>query len=601
MARPLVKKNDVLWARTLLPDTSWDDPALVTHRVIGAVEVYQHGRLVYRSSDPTARPEARFEYNRLHFISVDTAGDDRRVFFRIDSDDRKFIGTDLPVYLVSKRSYVQAFVKRFGGRAILGVFLIWLGIVAFAVYFFRRKEESLPHLSFGGLSLTAGTFELLGGWVAAVLIDAPVLTYYLFPIGLLFFPVGVFRFLEFFIASRFQKTVRLLWQLHLAYAVLAVVFELTGVTTLAVMLDILIFALSLSIFISLLLIAKTAWEGNIESKIFGVGYGLLGLTALIDLGGRMEILPDFGGTFHFGLFALVVCLGLVVERRYANALVQLKDYSHNLEEKVEARTEDLRKKNVELEVTLRELEETQEQLVLSEKMASLGNLAAGIAHEVNNPIGAMNAAADVSGMCVDRIDALASGDLGALKKTLRILRENVGVVRTAGNRVAGIVQSLKEFASLDRAELQVTDIHADLDNNLVLLEHELKDKVEVVKDYGDVPPMECYRGELNQAFMTLLTRAARDIEESGTLTIRTSRADDEIFIEISDTGKGLSGEEKERLFDFSFNRQGDRVGMSTGLTTVQNIVRKHNGEIRLESEVGQGTKVTMVLGSGPKA
>jgi signal transduction histidine kinase len=451
------------------------------------------------------------------------------------------------------------------------------------------------------LSLTAGTFELIGGWVWAVLVDAPVLAYYLFPISLMFFPVGAFKFLEFFISHRYQKAVRHLWQFHLAFAGFSVAFELTGITTLSAMLEYFIVVMSVSIFVTLLFIAKTAWEGSVESKIFGIGYGMLGLTALIDMGGQMEFLPDTGGTVHFGLFALVVCLGVVVERRYANALVQLKDYSRNLEEKVEARTEDLRRKNVELEDTLRELEATQEQLVLSEKMASLGNLAAGIAHEVNNPIGAMNAAADVSGMCVDRIDALAPGDEGALKKTLGILKENVRVVRSAGNRVAAIVQSLKEFASLDRADLQVTDIHADLDNNLVLIEHELKDKVEIVKDYGDVPPRQCYRGELNQAFMTLLTRAARDIEESGTITIQTSQVDDSILIEIRDTGKGLSSKEQARLFDFSFNRQGDRVAMSTGLSTVQNIVRKHNGEIRVESEIGKGTKVTMVLGSDPKA
>ena len=537
----------------------------------------------------------------MHFVSLAPPGADRRLFIRIYSNDRKFIGTDLPMYLVSERSYVQAFVKRFGGRAILGVLLVWLGIVSFAVYFFRRKEESLPHLSFGALSLTAGTFLFFGDWLAAILIDATVFKYYLVPVSLLLFPVGLYRFLEFFIAPRFRKTIRRLWQFHLAYAVVSIALELAGVTTLGVMVDFFVVVMSLSIFISLLLIAKTTREGNIESKIFGVGYGLLGLTSLIDLGGRMELLPDFGGTFQFGLFALVVCLGLVVERRYANALVQLKDYSHNLEEKVEARTEDLKKKNLELEETLRELEDTQEQLVLSEKMASLGNLAAGIAHEVNNPIGAMNAAADVSEMCVDRIEALASGEDPALKKPLGILKDNVRVVRTAGNRVAGIVQSLKDFASLDRAELQVTDIHADLDNNLVLLAHELRDKVKVVKEYGDVPPMECFRGELNQAFMTLLMRAAHDIEDAGTLTIRTSQASDGVQIEITDTGRGITPDELHHLFDFSFNRQGGRVGMSTGLMAVQNVAQKHRGKVQVESEVGEGTKVTLHLGSGSKA
>ncbi len=101
--------------------------------------------------------------------------------------------------------------------------------------------------------------------------------------------------------------------------------------------------------------------------------------------------------------------------------------------------------------------------------------------------------------------------------------------------------------------------------------------------------------------MTLWTRAARDIEGKGTITIRTSQADDAVHIEISDTGRGMTRNEVDSLFDISFNRKGDRVGMSTGLTSVQNIARKHHGEVRVESEVDRGTKVTMVLGPGPKA
>ncbi len=596
------KQDSMIWLRTRLPAFSWNDPALVTYHIFGAFEVYQGERLVYRSGELTAEPTNKYEQTKAHFISLDPTAETNVLFFRLFFAQRRFIWAEQPIFLVSKATYVKEFVKRFAGRAILGVLLLVLGVFVLAVHGLRRKQESLPHLSFALLSISAGIFEILGSWLAVILIEAPVLSYYLWPAAALLFPVGLFRFLEQTIGAGPKKVLRRLWQIHLVGAAIGFLLEILNVVPLPIVMDHFTYLAALTVTVSLALIARAAWKGNTEAKILGAGYGLLGFTGLWDVGWQMGILPDLGGVFHYGLFAFVISLAFIVERRYSDALRSLEDYSHNLEEKVALRTEDLKNKNEELEETLRQLEAAQDQLILSEKMASLGNLAAGVAHEVNNPIGAMNAAADVSERCVKKInESLEENQTpprGKLQKTLEILKDNVRVIKAAGGRVSKIVQSLKNFAALDQAELQRTDIHQDLDNTLVLLEHQLKDRVEVVKDYGEIPPVECYRSQLNQVFMGLLRFASNAIEEAGTMTLRTRSVNDAVEIELTDTGRGMPPEEVNQLFDFSFSRRGSRVAANAGLSIVRDIIERHGGTIKVRSEVGQGTTVTVKLPLG---
>jgi len=201
----------------------------------------------------------------------------------------------------------------------------------------------------------------------------------------------------------------------------------------------------------------------------------------------------------------------------------LAEYNLTLTEKVEARTQDLHAKNVKLKETLEQLKEMQHQLILQEKMASLGNLVAGVAHEVNNPIGAVHSAADVTRRCIEKIKEIlkSSQTLQELKsseqleKSLRILTDNNHVTTTASERITDIVRSLKIFARLDEADYQVANIHDGLDTTLTLLDHEIKDRIIVSRDYGDIPNIGCYPNQLNQVFMNILMNAVQAIEKKG--------------------------------------------------------------------------------------
>jgi signal transduction histidine kinase len=279
-------------------------------------------------------------------------------------------------------------------------------------------------------------------------------------------------------------------------------------------------------------------------------------------------------------------------------------------EKMEKQAEDLKSANTELEErnsdlerAMEQLRSSQEQLVMKEKMAGLGNLVAGVAHEINNPIGVVKSSTDVSGRCVDKIEIVLQDSKTIeeiknnqqLPKTMHTLKENIKVTLVAGERVATIVRSLKNFARLDEADYQKVDIHEGIDSSITLLENEFRGRITVEKDYQDIPRIQCYPGQLNQVFLNLLKNASQAIDDRGTISVKTFRDDSQIQIQISDSGRGIPKEKLNRIFDFGFSAGGARVKMASGLSTAYNIVQRHDGALTVESELGKGTTFSIIL------
>ncbi len=259
--------------------------------------------------------------------------------------------------------------------------------------------------------------------------------------------------------------------------------------------------------------------------------------------------------------------------------------------------------NSRLETTLEDLKSTQSQLVQSEKMAALGQLTAGIVHEINNPIGAVSSSVDIAGRCLDHITAVVDKSETAAEikddrkyqKSVKILKENASISSEASRRISKIIDSLKSFTGLDEAEFRKMDIHEGLESTLTLIRHEMGDKIELTKEFGHIPKINCYPNQLNQVFMTLLSNAIKAIDAEGTIRIQTSAANKNVIIRISDSGKGIPPEELANLFDLSFGAKGSRVGMGMGLSNVSNIIQRHGGHIEVESKPGQGTEFIITL------
>ncbi|MCU7376260.1 PAS domain S-box protein [Paucibacter sp. O1-1] len=256
------------------------------------------------------------------------------------------------------------------------------------------------------------------------------------------------------------------------------------------------------------------------------------------------------------------------------------------------------------------LEEAQNQLLQSEKMASIGQLAAGVAHEINNPIGFVSSNLGtlrryVSSMLdllalFERMD-LGSGsaddtaELQRLKKAvdLEFLREDLPQLLDESEdgllRVKKIVQDLKDFSRVDQAEWQEADLNAGLDSTLNVVMNEVKYKAEVKKCYGQLPAVRCIAAQLNQVFMNLIINAAHAIPERGEITLLTATHEGWVSVEVRDTGVGMSDDVKRRIFEPFFTTKPVGMGTGLGLSLSFSIVQKHGGRIEVESLEGGGT------------
>ncbi len=271
---------------------------------------------------------------------------------------------------------------------------------------------------------------------------------------------------------------------------------------------------------------------------------------------------------------------------------------------------------------IQRLNETQNQLLQSEKMASIGQLAAGVAHEINNPVGYINSNLGSLLKYLQNIFSLldsyeqvepllaanpeALQNIRALKDKFDIafLKEDVTALMSESQegltRVKKIVQDLKDFSHVDEAEWQWADLHKGLDSTLNVVWNEIKYNAEVVKEYGDLPDVECLPSQLNQVFMNMLVNASHAIEpaegkERGTITLRSGQEGSQVWVEFADTGKGIAPENISRIFDPFFTTKPVGTGTGLGLSLSYSIIQKHHGRIDIASEVGKGTVFRIYL------
>lgn len=270
----------------------------------------------------------------------------------------------------------------------------------------------------------------------------------------------------------------------------------------------------------------------------------------------------------------------------------------------------------ELSKAYEELKGSQAKLLQQEKMASIGQLAAGVAHEINNPMGFVTSNLGTLAKYVDRvkgflgkqsafIDQCASpaqaAELAQLRKELKMdftLNDASSLIRESldgADRVRTIVQNLKSFSRVDQAQESRADINQCLEDTINIVWNELKYKCEVKKEYGELPPTRCYPQQLNQVFMNLLMNAAQAIATKGTITIKTWQEKGEIRVAISDTGCGIAPEHMNRLFEPFFTTKEVGKGTGLGLSITYDIVKKHEGRIEVASELGKGTTFTVSL------
>jgi len=242
------------------------------------------------------------------------------------------------------------------------------------------------------------------------------------------------------------------------------------------------------------------------------------------------------------------------------------------------------------------LKDTQTQLVQHEKMASLGMLVAGVAHEINNPIGAINCNVGLYNTLISRLKMTESIIEDPTAASLIQKLDDANKTNLiACDRILSIVKSLRNFARLDESEFKEADIHVGIDSTLILLSNKLKSRIEVVKDYGNIPSILCYPNQLNQVFMNIIVNNIDAIPDTGTIWITTRSDEHFVTINIKDSGIGMSEETIKRIFDPGFTTKGVGIGTGLGLSIVYRIIEKHNGTINVTSKIGEGSEFIIKL------
>lgn len=283
----------------------------------------------------------------------------------------------------------------------------------------------------------------------------------------------------------------------------------------------------------------------------------------------------------------------IVANQSAVALENAQLYEQ-LEARVQARTAELAQANL-------QLREAQAELVQSGKMVALGQLAAGLAHETNTPLGAIRSNVDVADRALARLrespellEVLATPS-SRIERLLDALDDSNRVTREAATRLFSIFQTLRAFARLDNSPLAWTDLHQGLESTIALLAHRLGTRVSILRDYDALPKVLCYASDLNQVFLIVLTNAIEAIDGSGSITLRTRASETGVSIEVTDTGRGIPPEHIERAFDPGFTTKGVGVGTGLSLAIAFRILERHRGRIELSSTPARGTTVRVEL------
>jgi signal transduction histidine kinase len=305
-------------------------------------------------------------------------------------------------------------------------------------------------------------------------------------------------------------------------------------------------------------------------------------------------------------------LGMTVERALdrRSLLLSAEHYKRDLER----RNTELKQSRDELELRKRELESLQAQLVHSEKMVALGQLAAGVAHELNNPAGFILGNMELLKECAAGLGRLLKFYEGAslpqeecaqaafikdeifYESTLEDLRSITADCYDGAERIRDVVQNLRTFSRLDEAEFKKVDIHEGLDATLRLLSRYFASgQIKLERDYADLPQVDCYAGQLNQVWMNLIANAAQSLKDGGSVKISTRRERESVVVEIRDSGCGIPSKSLSKIFDPFYTTKPVGEGTGLGLSITHSIIERHKGSIEVQSDPDCGTIFTIVI------
>lgn len=564
-------------------------------------------------------------------------GETRTYFMRVEAIEQ----VQLPIKVDSEKSTFETLkAKDFFVGSYVGLMVV-LVLYNLFIFISVRDRSYLFYVIYIGIMIIMQSasfgwpFEYL--WPNSPGFDR--LTFIIFPVAI---GLAFFEFAKSFLNVR-EVAPRMIWGFHILTAVFVVVIGLALAGELRAAYQLIqINSASLSIY-GIIVGVVVLRRGSRIARFYLVAFTLFLSGIVVFIMKDVGVLPynnvtNYMMPFCSALEGILLSFGLadrinVLKREKEESQQQALETSQEneriireqnvvLEQKVLERTAELQESNEELNVTLQHLKETQSQLVDAEKMASLGQLTAGIAHEINNPINfvaanvkplrrdledimqvmdryaALTPESDISEELEKINDLKEELDTDFLKEEMEMLLQGID---EGASRTAEIVKGLRLFSRLDEPDLKKANMNEGLDATLILVRNNMEGNCEVVKNYDEIPLIDCYPGKLNQVFMNIINNGIQSINTNreknpeGVLTLSTKADQSHIYVTIADNGIGMDEATKAKIFEPFFTTKDVGEGTGLGLSIVYKIIESHNGAISVESSPGEGAAFTIKL------
>ncbi len=476
---------------------------------------------------------------------------------------------------------------------VLSFFFALVGLYHLALFHHRREDSE--YLWFGLLTLSfAAVNFLISPWVWELTSEGSLVER-LSSAGKHLAMTAQIQFLWVLLRRQIRRPLRVYQVLHLVLAVAALGIPLEWL--LATYSARAVF--SLAFFPIMAVVCVTAIRGGkSEEKLIGAAGLLLAATVLVYVGLQLlgrEVPPWPAWAFLFFILAMTATLS----QRFGLLHRELDALNRELEKRVRERTRELEEKSRNLTRKNRETLAAQEKLLRSERLASLGQLVAGVVHEIKHPVRAVSdAVPELRRRVASLADLVTEEKREGFEEVSGKIDESLKLVSEGAARTTEIVQGLRTFSRPEEVTISSIDLHEALDSTLSLLRDRLKDRIRVVKHYGELPRVECYESQIKQVFMSVLVNAVQAIDGKGTITLTTSReAGGRLSISIRDTGRGMSELVRRRIFDPFFTARPKGGGTGLGLSISHGILTEHGGTLGVRSVQGHGTEITITLPS----
>jgi two-component system NtrC family sensor kinase len=635
----LKMSNSVVWLKLILLNKTAEPyiPISIAASVIDNFDVYSVGK----NSATVIHQEAERPISddnilpSINLVNCTIMPDSTRtVYLRIESNAPDI----LPIEFHGANKFIEKFLSK---NIIFGVFM---GIVFIMVlynlllYFIVKDKSYLYYVSY--ICFLGITQSILRGYGHA-LFDQAFLNTYLTPFCGIFFWVSIILFVnEFLQLKQREKTIYKYY--FLLYILFAIPLLFVALGNFAVAYNLLSVCATITSIVLLITGLTLYVQGYRPAKFFMLGWGLFLISVLLSIARNNGyiVYNEFTGNIilyssaiEIVMFSLALADKINFYRDQNNQaqFVALKIARENerliteqnigLETKVLERTKELLESNKNLTGLVKNLRSAQTQLVETEKMASLGQLTAGIAHEINNPINfvksnvkplrldfndiflLLDKYSDIENEAKDADQFKAATDL---KRSIDLdfvkneIDDLLNGIEEGAARTTEIVQSLRAFSRTDEVELKLADANKSILNTLILLRGTIPYYIEITPVFDKIKPISCYPGKLNQVFMNLIQNSIQAIKEKKkhskeSILIVTKDYPENISIEITDTGIGMTETTKQKMFDPFFTTKGVGEGTGLGLSIVFGIIEKHHGAIDVKSERGKGTTIIIMI------